>query len=192
MKILQQIQSELKCAKNNYNAFGKYKYRSCEDICEAVKPLLAKYGCSLTLTDQVIQIGERYYVEATAIIWGSDGETVGQTKGYAREESEKKGMDGSQITGTASSYARKYALNGLLLIDDSQDSDSTNNGTTTTQAKPATPKMPTLDEICKQINACTTMDQLTAISEKWKSHSYYGALKGYLNAQAKKLQTPKQ
>lgn len=187
MKTLQLIQSELKAPKGQYNSFGKYHYRSCEDICEAVKPILAKHGCSLTLTDQVILIGERYYVEATAILWNAEGESVGQCKGYAREEEDKKGMDGSQITGAASSYARKYALNGLLLIDDSKDSDSTNNGSKDSDSKGQQQPTPTLEDICKQIAACKTMDELNAISDKWKNHAFYGALRPYLNAQAQKI-----
>lgn len=149
------IQNELKAPKSQTNAFGKYKYRSCEDILEAVKPLLKQQGLALTLSDRIVSIGGRNYVEATARLYdpsenplyqtdnsftaGSGLMTAGiirpvePTQGmctitaYAREEETKKGMDGSQITGAASSYARKYALNGLFLIDDSQDSDSTND-----------------------------------------------------------------
>lgn len=118
------IQQELKCNKGQYNSFGKYKYRSCEDILESVKPLLKTNKCILTLNDELQYIGERYYIKATATI--TDVET-GQTivnEAYAREEEEKKGMDGSQITGTSSSYARKYALNGLFAIDDTKDADT--------------------------------------------------------------------
>lgn len=124
--ILQKIQTELKAPKGQYNSFGKYKYRSCEDILEAVKPILAKYGTSITLSDELVYIGNRYYIKATATLCSKDGDIF--TTAYAREEEEKKGMDGSQITGTASSYARKYALNGLLAIDDTKDSDATNDG----------------------------------------------------------------
>lgn len=122
MKELIKIQSELKAPKGQYNSFGKYKYRSAEDILEAVKPLLAKNNCHLTLTDEVVMVGERYYVKATAIL--TNGEDVINTTAYAREDLDKKGMDGSQITGTASSYARKYALNGLFCIDDTKDADT--------------------------------------------------------------------
>lgn len=122
MKALEKIQQELKAPKGQYNSFGKYKYRSCEDIIEAVKPLLAKNGCRLTLSDEIVEIGGRVYVKATAkIVCGDESETV---TAYAREPEQKKGMDESQITGTASSYARKYALNGLLLIDDTKDADT--------------------------------------------------------------------
>lgn len=121
-----EIQKELKAPKNQRNSFGNYNYRSCEDIFEAVKPLLNTYGLALIVSDELLQIGERYYVKATAKL--SDGENVIENTAYAREEETKKGMDGSQITGASSSYARKYALNGLFLIDDVKDSDSTNTG----------------------------------------------------------------
>lgn len=116
------IQSELKAPKGQYNSFGKYKYRSCEDILEAVKPLCVKNGLCLTLTDSIEIIGNRYYIKATAVI--TDGESKVETTAYAREDENKKGMDGSQITGSASSYARKYALNGLFDIDDTKDADT--------------------------------------------------------------------
>lgn len=122
MKQLIEIQKELKAPKGQYNSFGKYKYRSAEDILEAVKPLLHKYGCQLTLSDEIVLIGDRYYIKATATM--SNGEDAVWTTAYAREDEDKKGMDGSQITGTASSYARKYALNGLFLIDDTKDADT--------------------------------------------------------------------
>lgn len=121
--VLQKVQTELKAPKGQFNKFGNYKYRSCEDILEAVKPILAKYGATITLKDDIENIGNRFYVKATATI-SKDGEVLAETTAYAREPEEKKGMDSSQITGTASSYARKYALNGLLLIDDTKDEDS--------------------------------------------------------------------
>lgn len=120
------LQNELKAPKSKYNSFGKYAYRSCEDILEAVKPLLARHGLRLNISDQVIYFGNgengRFYVKATTTL--TDGESWLTSEGWAREEETKKGMDGSQITGTASSYARKYALNGLLLIDDTKDADT--------------------------------------------------------------------
>lgn len=122
MKELIEIQKELKAPKGQYNSFGKYKYRSAEDILEAVKPLLHKNKCQLTLADEIVLIGDRYYVKATARI--SNGTETEYTCAYAREDEDKKGMDGSQITGTASSYARKYALNGLFCIDDTKDADT--------------------------------------------------------------------
>ena len=122
MKELIEIQKELKAPKGQYNSFGKYKYRSAEDILEAVKPLLHKHGCQLTLSDEIVLIGDRYYIKATATI--TNGEEEVTTSAYAREDLDKKGMDQAQVTGSVSSYARKYCLNGLLLIDDSKDPDT--------------------------------------------------------------------
>lgn len=125
------IQSELKAPKGQYNSFGKYKYRNCEDILEAVKPLCVKYGAVLSLRDEIVNIGSRYYVKADAILTSiEDPDELIMATAYAREEEDKKGMDGSQVTGASSSYARKYALNGLFCIDDTKDSDSTNTGDT--------------------------------------------------------------
>ena len=125
---LQAIQSELKAPKGQFNDFGKYKYRSCEDILEAAKPLLAKYKCAMFISDELLHTGERYYIKATVTLHHAEEAVLGggnvETTAYAREEETKKGMDGSQITGTASSYARKYALNGLFLIDDTKDADT--------------------------------------------------------------------
>ena len=121
---LSKVQSELKAPKGQYNSFGKYKYRSCEDILEAVKPLNAKHGVVLTVGDEVVEISNRFYVKATATLVDIEsGEKVTNTA-LAREDDAKKGMDGSQITGTASSYARKYCLNGLYCIDDTKDADT--------------------------------------------------------------------
>ena len=132
VKVLEKllnVQSKLKAPKSQRNDFGKYNYRNCEDILESVKPLLAETKATIILTDKLLLVGERYYIEATArFIDVETGEEVSNTA-YAREEEAKKGMDGSQITGSASSYARKYALNGLLDIDDTKDSDTTNNET---------------------------------------------------------------
>lgn len=127
MKELITIQSELKAPKSQFNKFGGYKYRKAEDILEAVKPLLNKQKCTLTITDDIVMVGNRIYVKATATIKNEKGECE-TTTGWAREEVTKKGMDGSQITGASSSYARKYALNGLFAIDDNADSDTTNDG----------------------------------------------------------------
>lgn len=121
---LSKVQSELKAPKGQYNSFGKYKYRSCEDILEAVKPLNAKHGVVLTVGDEVVEISNRFYVKATAVFVDIEsGEKIINTA-LAREDDAKKGMDGSQITGTASSYARKYCLNGLYCIDDTKDADT--------------------------------------------------------------------
>lgn len=121
------IQCELKAPKSQYNKFGDYNYRNCEDILEAVKPLLLAHGVTLTLSDELTLIGERYYVKATATITNTNNPTEDvSVTAYAREVEMKKGMDGSQVTGATSSYARKYALNGLFCIDDTKDADATN------------------------------------------------------------------
>lgn len=123
---LMNIQTALKAPKSQYNSFGKYSYRNCEDILEALKPLLLEEKAIVNITDEIILIGERYYVKATArIIDAENGEFV-EASALAREDATKKGMDSSQLTGSTSSYARKYALNGLFAIDDTKDSDTTN------------------------------------------------------------------
>lgn len=122
MQLLNKIQKELKAPKNQFNSFGKYNYRNCEDILEAVKPLLG--DATLTISDEVVNIGLHNYVKATATL--KDGDETESTTAYAREALEQKGMNDSQLTGSTSSYARKYALNGLFCIDDTKDSDSTN------------------------------------------------------------------
>ncbi len=118
------VQSALKAPKNQRNKFGGYNYRSCEDILEAVKPLLKEQGLYLTVTDDIVLVGERYYIKATATL--SDGTSTVSNTAYAREDESQKGMTGSQLTGATSSYARKYALNGLLAIDDTKDADYLN------------------------------------------------------------------
>lgn len=122
-----EVQKNLKAPKSQYNTYGKYKYRSAEDILNSVKPLLVDVGLLLTIQDELIHEGARYYIKATAIL--TDGTNHLPVSAFAREDEIKKGMDGSQITGTASSYARKYALNGLFCIDDTKDADATNDGT---------------------------------------------------------------
>lgn len=138
------IQNELNVPKAQRNNFGNYNYRSCEDILEALKPLLTKYELLLTLNDEVVSIGDRFYIKATVRL--EDGEKFIEKYGFAREEETKKGMDGSQITGASSSYARKYALNGMFLIDDSRDSDATNDGKGHTPVKPSAPTQPETDD----------------------------------------------
>lgn len=123
------VQKELKAPKGQYNSFGKYRYRSAEDILNSVKPLLAVNDLILTLSDELIALGSRIYVKATATLQDCNTDNAISVDAYAREDEVKKGMDGSQITGAASSYARKYALNGLFLIDDTKDADATNDGT---------------------------------------------------------------
>lgn len=121
---LSKLQEELKAPKNMYNKFGKYSYRNAEGILEAVKPLLVKYGMVLNISDSVEMVGERYYIKATATVHDTESDQIMVSTAYARESLDKKGMDDSQISGTASSYARKYALNGLFLLDDTKDADT--------------------------------------------------------------------
>lgn len=157
---LMRIQTEIKAPKNLYNSFGKYKYRNAEGICEAVKPYLAKEKCSLTLEDEIVQVGtfakkredengniitelgNRVYVKATATLRDVETDESISVSAFARESAEKKGMDDSQITGTASSYARKYALNGLFLLDDTKDADTDEyaNQTNASKKKEKTPE----------------------------------------------------
>lgn len=136
MKELARIQKALRAPKGQYNNFAKFNYRSCEDIVEAVKPLLGE--CIITLNDDIVLVGDRVYVKAIATI--KDGEESESAVAFAREPLEKKGMDASQITGTASSYARKYALNGLLLIDDNKDADTMDNSVEEEKPVPVIPE----------------------------------------------------
>lgn len=138
MKDLIVIIERLKAPKDLFNTFGKYKYRSCESILEAVKPILAEMGCLLNLSDSVVCIGNANYVRATATFISSSGEKM-FSDGYAREDFDKKGMDAPQMTGTASSYARKYALNGLFCIDDTKDADTDEYGRMQIKGVPQTP-----------------------------------------------------
>ena len=145
---LTEIQQALKAPKNQYNSFGKYHYRSCEDILEAVKPLLN--GLSLHIYDEIVLIGDRYYVKATSEL--SDGKDKICSTAYAREEATKKGMDASQITGSASSYSRKYSLNGLFLIDDTKDADTRDNTEEKQPPKKTAPlkAVPTKEDITEE------------------------------------------
>lgn len=158
-KKLEDIQKNLNAPKSQYNKFGKYSYRNCEDILQAVKPLLD--GCVVLITDKIVNVGNRFYVEATARI--TDGKDGVEVSAYAREDETKKGMDLSQLTGSTSSYARKYALNGLFLIDDNKDADSD---------KPTKESGPIIDEMAREWIAACTADP-TAIQQiadpKYKS-----------------------
>lgn len=173
MKELIAIQSELKAPKTQFNKFGGYKYRKAEDILEAVKPLLAKQKCTLIITDDIVLVGNRIYVKATATIKNENGECETST-GWAREEESKKGMDGSQITGASSSYARKYALNGLFAIDDNADSDATNDGqhqaAQQQTQQPATPQYHTndLNEGLAYLSRCVNKDNLVWVVQTYK------------------------
>lgn len=127
IKKMVAIQSELKAPKNQVNSFGKYKYRSCEDIVEAVKPLLAKHGLYMNISDDIVEVGGKNYVKATATVYDLSDASALSASAVARESIDKKGMDDAQQTGATSSYARKYALNGLFGIDDTKDADATND-----------------------------------------------------------------
>lgn len=160
---LQQIQSELKCAKTLYNKFGGYYYRSAEAILESLKPLLAKYSCIIKIDDSIEMIGDRFYVKAMATLTNiEDGSSV-TTSAYAREELTKKGQDASQVTGSTSSYARKYALNGLFCIDDTKDSDSTNTG----EKAEKTEEKPYYDMAISDAKNAVSVD---ALQEVWNSN----------------------
>ena len=204
MKELITIQSELKAPKSQFNRFGGYKYRKAEDILEAVKPLLAKEKCTLVLTDEVVCVGNRIYVKSLATLKNNSGETE-ISVGYAREEETKKGMDGSQITGASSSYARKYALNGLFAIDDNADSDTTNTGTkseTSTQqasqsavqqaaqqaASVASKYNPNnLQEAMNYLKMCKTKENLVWVMQTYKPLMSNAQMMQALSAKRKEL-----
>jgi len=150
------IQKELKVPKNQRNSFGNYNYRSCEDIVEHANPLCHAAGLSLVIKDEVVEVGGRVYVKATAML--SDKDTTAEATGWAREALTKKGMDEAQITGSASSYARKYALNGLFAIDDTKDADTDEQHS---QAKNA-PSM-TIDEACLKLSTAKDLDSLKVV-----------------------------
>ena len=207
------IQQELKCKKGQYNSFGKYRYRSCEDILESVKPLLKKYKCILTINDELLVLGDnnaihyeetyydkelkrenikhvvvggqRFYIKATATLTDIEtGETISNVA-YAREEEIKKGMDGSQITGTSSSYARKYALNGLFAIDDTKDADVSDKQTTKKTTEPNYRNE--LIKYCKEhkIDMQEIAKEYQLVGKKLSNDDYYDVLceiKGEKNA----------
>ena len=180
MKITEQlraVQMALKAPKGQHNKFGNYDYRSCEDILEAVKPLLQEQQLTLWLDDSVVNVGDRIYVKATATIKSEDGEQV-ENHAYAREAETKKGMDDSQITGTASSYARKYALNGLFLIDDTKDADTDSYQQQTTMRPP------------KLITKAQTEELLSLCAElKWPANEMLKYLrKKYPDSAPKKIE----
>ena len=163
------IQGALKAPKGQTNNFGKYKYRSAEDILEAVKPLTTEHGLILTLSDEIVEVSGRIYVKATARL--TDGEAELKTTAFAREEETKKGMDGSQVTGASSSYARKYALNGLFCIDDTKDSDSTN---THGRSAPVATKLKVKEEVSLYDQCWKHIDQsknkVAAVKAVLKKH----------------------
>jgi hypothetical protein len=183
MKELINIQHNLKAPKGQYNSFGKYKYRSCEDILEAVKPLLNENGCFLTLSDEVIAVGDRIYVKAIATLTNSEGVQI-SVSALAREEDQKKGMDGSQITGTASSYARKYALNGLFCIDDTKDADTDAYKQQQQQEKKTDE---TLELALDDVRRATTREQVKQINANWASYKENETFRAACNAKYQSL-----
>lgn len=176
---LMQVQTELKAPKNLYNTFGKYKYRNLEGICESVKPLLAKYGLAMTMEDSVVLVGERVYVRAYVLLMDIESNEAVDCTAFAREASTKKGMDDSQITGTASSYARKYALSGLFLLDDTKDADTDEYHTMTTRTKKATkakdPDPEPEDEIERIKNQPIGKTKAVAFAKKLKAEGISAA-----------------
>ena len=156
------IQAEVKAPKGQFNSFGKYKYRSAEDILEAVKPVINPKGFSVSISDTIIMLGDRFYVQSIATL--TDGKETYSATGYAREEESKKGMDGSQVTGAASSYARKYALNGLFALDDTKDADATN----THGQEERNPSM-NLISWKEGIDACKTIEELRNLYKEKES-----------------------
>jgi hypothetical protein len=175
MKQLLIIRNRLVAPKNRKNTFGGYNYRSCEDILEAVKPLLSDHDCNLTLSDEVVVIGTANYIKATATIYNAEGQSV-SVQGWAREEFSKKGMDAPQMTGTASSYARKYALNGLFCIDDTKDADTneyrTENDARAKQTQQQKPQPTAQPQSSKKV---LTLEQVKANEEQfiyWLYNAY--------------------
>lgn len=202
MKELITIQSTLKAPKSQFNTFGNYKYRKVEDILEAVKPIMSNLGCTLVMTDDIEMVGNRIYVKATATLKNSKGE-IEITTGYAREEETKKGMDGSQITGASSSYARKYALNGLFAIDDNADSDTTNDGQrqaaqqqASPQAQAAQPAQQTatpqyhpndINEAIQMVSRCVNKDNLVWVMQTYQPLMSNAQFMQTLSAKRKEL-----
>lgn len=160
--ILQEIQSKLKAPKGQRNTFGGYNYRSCEDILEALKPILAEYGAAVLLSDEIVQMGTRWYVKATATLKAEGEESISVTA-FAREAENRKGMDESQITGSASSYARKYALNGLFGIDDTKDADTMDNRATVSHTAKDDPFAKLNTKHAKALQAAQTAEELVDV-----------------------------
>ena len=148
LKRVSEVQQKLKAPKGQYNSFGGYNYRSCEDILEAVKPICAEHSMLLNLSDEIVNVGERYYIKATAKLYDLESDAVISSTALAREAQTKKGMDDSQITGTASSYARKYALNGLFNIDDTKDADTDEYRKNSQKAETAKAENPSMCPKC--------------------------------------------
>ena len=172
---LSQIQNKLNAPKGQYNSFGKYNYRNCEDILQALKPILAEHKCHVSLSDEVVIVGNRFYIKATATITDSENNSF-STTAFAREAESKKGMDESQVTGSTSSYARKYALNGLFAIDDNKDADTLNNHADFTN-------QPVAQAAMQQGAQMGSVKQLPTLSDE----RFNGAVQAVKNGQFDKL-----
>ena len=172
---LSQIQNKLNAPKGQYNSFGKYNYRNCEDILQALKPILSEHKCHVSLSDEVVMVGNRFYIKATATITDSENNSF-STTAFAREAESKKGMDESQVTGSTSSYARKYALNGLFAIDDNKDADMLNNHADFTN-------QPVAQAAMQQGAQMGSVKQLPTLSDE----RFNGAVQAVKNGQFDKL-----
>lgn len=173
MKELIEIQSKLNAPKGQYNAFGKYKYRSCEDILEAVKPLLKEQKTALVISDDIIEVGTRVFLKATCKLMREDGEEIANNSALAEIPTTKKGMDLSQITGASSSYARKYALNGLFCIDDTKDAD------TQPKQEDKQTSSPTIEDAINEMKKCDTIGRL---QNCWTKHKKYQGVQDFIKA----------
>ena len=188
ISIVFDIQQNLNAPKNLYNKFGGYSYRSCESILVALKPLLLKHKAIIYFKEQIIEQNGWHYIEATACLRAEGKEEVFTTTGYAREDESRKGMDASQITGSASSYARKYALNAMFAIDDVKDSDATNTHGKEATA-PAPTSAPTLEEFTKKVNSLNSYAKLleywNSLSSEVKESEEYKKIINARNAEVK-------
>jgi hypothetical protein len=189
INIILDIQQNLNAPKNLYNKFGGYSYRSCESILVALKPLLAKHKAIIYFTEKTVEQNGWHYIEATACLRAEGKEEVFKTTGYAREDESRKGMDASQITGSASSYARKYALNAMFAIDDVKDSDATNTHGKEATA-PAPTSAPTLEEFTKKVNSLNSYPKLleywNSLSSEVRESEEYKKVINARNAEVKK------
>lgn len=195
IKNLPNIQNEMNVQKSRFNKFGGYKYRSCEDILQEAKRVCEKYGCYVMVTDSIEFIEGRFYVKATAKIVETETGCIETCSAFAREEESKKGMDGSQLTGATSSYARKYALCGLFAIDDSIDTDSLNEtqgnegkAAKNKSSKPSSTSQPDnsktqISVLIGYVNECTTVEQLSSL---FKANQAYQSDSTFMNALSKK------
>jgi len=180
------IQTSLKAPKGQYNEHFKFKYRSCEDILESLKPLLKETGSILTISDEIVQVADRIYVKATATLRTASGE-IFSTTAYARESDSKKNMDDSQLTGATSSYARKYALNGLFCIDDTKDADTLNNGNDGKAPTDGKGLDAQFQKIKKTIESAPSRDAVMKLVEDYKELNNYTPFRTAINKRYKEV-----